>query len=123
MRLAMWVVDRGNAGIASEPTGTWLHTYGKKGAGTLQFESPEGIAVNTSPASPSFDMCGQGQRGCRAQSKGEYLLRSAKKALNRAAQLAGGGDRHKRQCGSGIMATMSMSSRNRALGRSAVKGP
>jgi hypothetical protein len=51
----VWAVDHNNNRIEEwSATGTWLHTYGKKGTGELQFESPEGIAVNTSESSPSF---------------------------------------------------------------------
>jgi YD repeat-containing protein len=47
----VWVTDRGNNKVEQwSSTGTWLHTYGKKGSGTgtPQFVSPEGIAVNQS---------------------------------------------------------------------------
>jgi tripartite motif-containing protein 71 len=51
----VWVVDHGNARVEEwSESGTWLHTYGKKGAGEMQFESPEGIAINTNSASPSY---------------------------------------------------------------------
>jgi DNA-binding beta-propeller fold protein YncE len=43
----VWVIDHGNNRVQEwSATGTWLHTYGKKGTGTLQFENPEGIAIN-----------------------------------------------------------------------------
>jgi len=52
----VWVVDHNNNRVQEwSSTGTWLHTYGKKGTGELQFSSPEGIAVNTNPSSPSFN--------------------------------------------------------------------
>jgi sugar lactone lactonase YvrE len=51
----VWVVDHNNDRIQEwSSSGTWLHTYGKKGAGEVQFESPEGIAVNTHSGSSSF---------------------------------------------------------------------
>jgi len=51
----VWVVDRGNNRVQEwSATGTWLHSYGAKGSGALQFEAPEGIAINTISGSPSF---------------------------------------------------------------------
>jgi DNA-binding beta-propeller fold protein YncE len=44
-----WVVDHGNNRVEEwNAAGTWMHTYGKKGTGKLQFEGPEGIAINKS---------------------------------------------------------------------------
>ncbi len=51
----VWVVDHNNDRVEKwSSTGTWQHTYGKKGSGELQFENPEGIAINTNLTSPSF---------------------------------------------------------------------
>ncbi len=51
----VWLVDHSNNRVEEwSSTGTWLHTYGSKGVGSLQFESPEGIAINTITGSPSI---------------------------------------------------------------------
>ncbi len=51
----VWLVDHNNNRVEEwSSTGTWLHTYGSKGVGSLQFESPEGIAINTITGSPSI---------------------------------------------------------------------
>jgi tripartite motif-containing protein 71 len=80
----VWVVDQGNDRVQEwSSTGTWLHTYGKKGTGTLQFESPEGIAVNTNAASPSYGDVYIADTGNNRieelNSKGEYVRAFGKK--------------------------------------------
>src|ERR1700733_1812010 len=51
----VWVVDHNNDRVEEwSATGTWLHAYGAKGTKELQFESPEGISINTNTGSASY---------------------------------------------------------------------
>jgi DNA-binding beta-propeller fold protein YncE len=74
----VWVVDHNNDRVEEwSATGTWLHTYGAKGTKELQFESPEGITINTNTASPSYgDVYVADKSNNRIEelgSKGEYI--------------------------------------------------
>jgi DNA-binding beta-propeller fold protein YncE len=74
----VWVVDHNNDRVEEwSATGTWLHTYGAKGTKELQFESPEGIAINTNTASPSYGDVYVADKGNNRieelGSKGEYI--------------------------------------------------
>lgn len=74
----VWVADHNNNRIEEwSATGTWLHTYGTKGTGTLQFEGPEGIAVNTTSSSASFGDVYVADKGNNRveelKSNGEYI--------------------------------------------------
>jgi YD repeat-containing protein len=69
----VWVIDHGNARVEEwSSTGTWLHTYGKKGSGSLQFESPEGIAINQGTGNVYVADKGN-NRIEELNSKGEYV--------------------------------------------------
>jgi DNA-binding beta-propeller fold protein YncE len=75
----VWFVDRGNNRVQEwSATGTWLHTFGTKGTGNLQFEAPEGIAINQSTGNVYVADKGN-NRVEELNSKGEFLRTFASK--------------------------------------------